>query len=65
MDLIIKSCESWHCHNKPVFGYTFRTTCGKVFVADPTNTGAYMMSGKRFSNIKECENYIKKEINND
>ena len=62
--MTIKSCESWHCHNKPVFGYTFRTTCGEIFVADPTNTGAYMMAGRRFSDIQECENYIK-ELNNE
>ena len=59
----IKSEEAWHCHNKPVFGYTIRTTCGKVFVADPTNTGAYIMRGKRFSNIKECIAYIKESDN--
>ena len=59
----IKSAESWYCYNKPVFGYTFRTTCGKVFVADPLNTGAYMMCGKRFSNIKECIAYIKEAQN--
>ncbi len=60
----IKSEEAWHCHNKPVFGYTFKTTCGKVFVADPLNTGAYMMCGKWFSNIKKCIEYIK-EADND
>lgn len=62
--MTIKSCESWHCYNKPVFGYTFRTTCGKVFVADPSNTGKYRMAGEWFSNIKECENYIK-ELKNE
>ncbi len=53
----IKSITAWQ-ENKHT-GYTIVTDCGKVFVADPINPEGYIMHGKKFKAMKDCEDYIK------
>ncbi len=53
----IKSITAWY-ENKGA-GYTIVTDCNKVFVADPINPSGYIMHGKKFKSIDDCETYIK------